>query len=132
MTYAIRADLEERYGADELTQRESVLSAGAVTEALADADAEIDAYVGGRYAVPLSPAPANVVRIACAIARYNILGDSATERARNDYTDALRFLRDVQAGRASLGEAAVIAGAEDSATVSLTTGRDKAFTGGIQ
>lgn len=102
MTYATRADLEQRYGADEVAQRESALPAGAVDRALADADALINGYLAGRYALPLSPVPQNLPQVACVVARYNLLGDAVTERARNDYTDTIAWLRDVQAGRVLL------------------------------
>lgn len=131
MTYATRTDLEERYGALEIEQRESMLPAGAVARALADADAEIDAYLGGAYAVPLSPAPAVIVRVAAGLARYRLLGDATTEQARKDYEDAVRYLRDVQAGRASI-TATPLAGNTADATIAVTNGRDKAFAGGIQ
>ena len=122
MTYATRTDLEDRYGAGELVQRESMLTEGAVDRALADADAEIHAYVSGRYSIPLSPVPDNLPRIACALARYNILGSSADERARQDYEDARAFLRDVQAGRARLEGAAALAGSAPAATVEVVAG----------
>ena len=128
MSYATRTDLEERYGASELTQRESVLAAGAVASALADADAMIDSYCAGRYAVPLSPVPPNLPGLACAIARYIILGDSATDMARKNYEDARAYLRDVQAGRALLESAAPLAGSAPAATVEMVT-RDKVFNG---
>jgi len=121
MTYATRTDLEERYGADELTQRESMLATGAVDRALADADAEIHSYVSGRYGIPLSPVPPNLPRVACAIARYNILGEAATERARDDYKDAVAFLRDIQAGKARLEDAAPLAAAAPEKTVEIVT-----------
>lgn len=107
MTYAVRADLEDRYGADELTQRETMLPAGAVAQALADADAVIDGYMAGRYAVPLSPVPANLPRVACQLARYGLLGNAADDRARKDYEDAIAWLKDVAAGRVILTEATV-------------------------
>lgn len=131
MTYATRTDLEQRYGPDWIAQRETMLSAGAVDEALADADAEINSYVAGRYAVPLSPVPANIPRLACAIARYHLLGSAADERERDAYTDARSFLRDVQAGRAVLESAAPLAGAAPAATVEIAT-RPKVFNGGLR
>lgn len=109
MTYATRTDLEERYGVDELAQRESMLPAGAVDRALADADAMIDGYLAGRYAVPLSPVPDNLPRVACQLARYGLLGNAADERARQDYADAAAWLKDVAAGRVILTEAIVAA-----------------------
>lgn len=98
MTYALREDMAQRYGADEIAQRESALDPGALDVILADADALIDGYLISGYSLPLQPVPAKLTQIACAVARYHLLGDSVTERARNDYTDALGWLKDVQAG----------------------------------
>jgi len=106
MTYATRADMEARFGALEIAQRESALPSGAVAQALSDADAVIDGYAAGRYAVPLSPAPDNLVRVACQLARYGLLGIAVDERARQDYEDALAWLKDVAAGRVLLPQVA--------------------------
>ena len=81
--------------------------------------------------MPFSPVPAHVTRMACAIARYNLLGDSATERARNDYQDARTWLRDVQAGRALIDAATTLPGAAPAAMVEIIT-RDKVFNGGMR
>ena len=131
MTYATRTDLEARYGAEEIAQRESMLPFGAVDRALADADAEIDSYVSSRYTVPLSPVPQVIPRLACAIARYHLLGDAATETARNDYTDARAWLRDLHAGKALLEGPTPLAGSAPAATVEMVT-RDKVFNGGLR
>lgn len=131
MTYATRQDLADRYGEDEVAQRESVLPAGAVDRALGDADAEIDGYLAGRYSVPVSPVPARLTAIAAQIARYGLLGDAATEVARKGYEDARAWLRDVQSGRALVDGATALSGAEPSGTVDYVVGRDKAFPGGI-
>lgn len=102
MSYATRTALVDRYGAAEVEQRESMLPAGAVDRALADADALIDGYASGRYAVPLSPLPDNLPRLACAVARYYLLGDANTEQSRQDFADAMSWLKDVAAGRVTL------------------------------
>lgn len=109
MAYATRTDLEARYGAEDLAQREAMLTAGAVERALADASDEIDRYAGGRYALPIAPVPATIERITCALARYYLLGDSASEAARQAYDDARAFLSHLQAGKATLDGAAVAA-----------------------
>lgn len=121
MSYAVVTDLEKRYGDAEINQRESMLGVGSVARALADADAEIDSYVSSRYLVPLNPVPVTIVRIACAIARYHLLGDAATETARKAYEDARAFLRDLQAGRAQLDGAAQVSAATGAATVDYVT-----------
>jgi len=106
MTYALREDLAQRYGSDEIAQREAALDPGALDVILADADALIDGYLASGYTLPLVPVPAKLTQVACAVARYNLLGDAVTERARNDYTDALGWLKDVQAGVVMLQVAA--------------------------
>lgn len=123
MTYATRTALEDRYGADELSQRESMLPAGAVDRALADADALINGYCAGRYTVPLSPVPDNVPRLACAVARYYLLDGANTEQSRQDFEDAVSWLKDVAAGRVTLTTAAV---AETPATGGTPVTRTKA------
>jgi phage gp36-like protein len=108
MTYAIRDDLVQRYGADDITQRESVLGAGALDLILVDADVTIDGYLVGGYTLPFDPVPPKLVQIACAIARYNLMGDSASEAARSNYTDSISWLKDVQNGVVVLQAAAPI------------------------
>ncbi|MDQ2822962.1 MAG: DUF1320 family protein [Pseudomonadota bacterium] len=121
MTYATRQDMELLYGAAEVTQRESALPPGAVDKALANADALIDGYLVGRYTLPLYPIPPNLPQIASALARYTLMGDAATERARNDQKDAMIWLRDVQAGRVMLQAAAPAPGNEPAALVMMVS-----------
>ena len=124
--YATRTDLEACYGTTELTQRESALPTGAVAKALTDADALINGYVGGRYAVPLAPVPDNLPRLACAVARYYLLGESRTEQARQDYEDAVSWLKGVAAGSIPLPKAAEAATPETGGTAATHT-RPKRF-----
>lgn len=121
MTYATRADLEQRYGATEIAQRESALPAGAVEQALSDADAMIDGYLAGRYSLPLTAIPPNLPQIACAIARYSLIGEAATDRARNDFKDACTWLKDVSTGRVLLQAAEPVPGNTPAATVLWTS-----------
>lgn len=130
MSYATRIDLEERYGGDELAQREGMLTPGAVERALSDADAEIDSYLSGRYDVPLNPVPAILTRVSCALARYHLLGDSATEISRKAYDDALRFLRELQAGKAVIDGAALLT-SSGSGTVQQTSS-ERLFSRGVR
>jgi phage gp36-like protein len=120
MSYATRADLEERY-ADDVAQRDQVLPTLGVANALADASAEIDSYLAVLYQVPISPVPPTILRVACVIARYRLLGDAATEGARKDYEDARAFLRDVVAGRSQIEGAAALAGANPARNVQMVS-----------
>jgi phage gp36-like protein len=121
MTYATRQDLAQHYGQDEIDQRESMLGASAVDTALIGADALIDGYLATRYSLPLSDVPANLVQFAAAIARYKLLGDAATERARLDYQDAVQWLKDVAAGRVQLQASAPVPGNAPEAMVLMST-----------
>lgn len=111
MPYTTRPLLEERFGLDELIQRTDKFQpyTGAVVDAvlsraIADADAEIDGFVGARYALPLcEPVPAVLVPIACDIARYRLYDDAVPEIVRQRYEDAVSRLKDIAAGRLTLG-----------------------------
>ena len=121
MTYATRANLEQAYGVDEVAQRESALAPGALDAALAVAEATINGYLTGRYSLPLSSIPPNLPQIASALARYTLLGEAATERARNDYKDAMGWLKDVAAGSVVLQSATPEPANAPSAMVILAT-----------
>jgi phage gp36-like protein len=76
-----------------------------VNAALARADNLVNSYIAGLN-LDLSVVPSVLKDKACAIARYQLWSDHASERVRQDYADAIAFLKDVQAGRASLGDSA--------------------------
>lgn len=111
MPYTTRPLLEERFGLDELIQRTDKFQpyTGAVVEAvldraIADADAEIDGFVGARYSLPLpEPVPPVLVPIACDIARYRLYDDAVPDVVRQRYEDAVSRLKDIAAGRLTLG-----------------------------
>jgi len=73
-----------------------------VSEAIAKAEAEIDSYLGTRYAVPLSPVPAIVKSLAADLALYHLYSrrSVAPPVRRQKYVDAVAFLKEVAAGRA--------------------------------
>lgn len=108
MTYCTRADLEARFGAREIadlldTEPNGTEDTGRLDGALADADALIDGYLATRYAVPIpAPVPPIVVGIACDLARLRLWDDNAPEEVRKRYDDAIKLLRDMSAGKASI------------------------------
>lgn len=109
--YATKAEMVERFGEQELielTDRNG--TAGAIVDsvldaALADASADIDGYLGGRYPLPLAVVPKVLNRHACDLARYylydNRLDD--THPAARRYKAAIRLLEQVAAGKVQLG-----------------------------
>lgn len=98
MAYCTRDNLLKRYGEgplDELTDSDSAI----LDPAIADADEQIDRKLRGRYAVPVTPAPAELVDIACALAFWNLYrGRTAPEEVQKRADAALRELRDYATG----------------------------------
>jgi len=111
MSYVTKDQLIDRIGAEELVQLTDRFGDGDLDDdvlatAIADADAIIDSYLAPRYALPLAQAlidASPLARVAGDIARYALYTAEAPDEVRNRHADALRWLRDVQAGRASLG-----------------------------
>lgn len=108
MAYATAADMEARFGADELVARTDRNATGTVdgtvlARALADAGAEIDGYLAARYQLPLPTIPPMLARIACDIARYRLWEDLASDEVRRRYEDARRLLEAISRGTVSLG-----------------------------
>lgn len=120
MPYATQQDLVDRFGADELVQLTNraggaTIDAAVVAKALADADALIDPYLAGRYAVPISPAPPLLVKLCADVARFFLHGKAASESVRQAYDDALKMLAEISRGLASLPGAAAPAGSASPA-----------------
>lgn len=118
MTYATPSALLYRHGARDLLKliddrttdqndQDAVLAAldgaPAIERALADADADIDAYLAGRYALPLATLPPMLERVACDLARYRLYDQKATEEVRARYEDAVRVLEQIARGAVTLG-----------------------------
>lgn len=134
MTYAVKQDLIDRFGSDELIQLTdrtnlppTTINDTIVGKALSDADQTIDGYLGATdIALPLSNVPELVRTWACAIARYFLHAQAPTETVRLNYTDALKALRDVADGRIKLQVAGVPS--DSSADVQIVTPGDRIFT----
>lgn len=110
MAYATQQDIIDRYSSEQLLivfdrDGSGVVDTDAVTRALADADAEIDGYLAGRYPLPLAaPVPGNLTFMAVDIALYHgAVGGVVTEEARKRYDDAIRYLTKVANGTVPLG-----------------------------
>lgn len=106
--YASREDMKIRFGEETLAQLcpPDLPDPGAaegepepsLDAALSDASDLIDSYAAVRYAVPLSPVPAPVVRWCCDIARYYLDRARTDEAIRKAYEDALKGLADMSKG----------------------------------
>lgn len=115
MSYCTQQQLVDRYGEAmliDLTDRDDP-PAGAIVSAvidgaIADADAAIDGYLKGRYALPLTATPPLLRDLAMPIAVYKLHRNIASEKVRQDYDDAMRALREIASGAIRLD----VAGAE--------------------
>ena len=73
-----------------------------VAEAINLADAEIDAYLGSRYTLPLTPVPDQVKGLSMDMTLYHLYSrrSVAPTVRRQKYETALSFLKQVAAGEA--------------------------------
>jgi phage gp36-like protein len=111
MAYCAREDLAPYVSEEILVQLTDDDNAGfvdeaIVTKAIADAEAEIDSYCCGLYAVPFDPVPAIIEKIAAEIALKNLFSrrQDVPENQAKQYDNNVRFLRDVAKGIISLGQ----------------------------
>ncbi|MBI1246158.1 MAG: DUF1320 domain-containing protein [Alphaproteobacteria bacterium] len=107
MTYATQQDLVDRFGSEELVQLTdrtntpaTTIDTDVVADALADADALIDSYVGKSYALPLAIVPPILTRVAADIARFFLFGDRVEKDGAVDRANsaAIAWLKDVARG----------------------------------
>lgn len=106
MSYATLQNLIDLLGEDELLRvadrdGDGEVDEDAVTQALADASSEADSYIA-RF-LPLSEVPEVLVRHVMWIAVYDLAGNRQTDDQRRRYEDAVRWLKDIAKGTASLG-----------------------------
>lgn len=128
MDYATFTQLTERYAERDLrliTDPDAqALDAGRAEQALADAAAEIDAWLDRRYVLPLvsidgepMAAPVVLVRCACDIAIYRLQtlrpADDIKD-ARQRYEDVVRLLKAIGCGDVSLPGAKLRADVADN------------------
>lgn len=74
-----------------------------LNNALDNAKAEIDAYISTRYSLPLASVPP-ILQVHClSITRYRLSIIEPGEDVIRRYNQAIAFLRDIAAGKSSLG-----------------------------
>ena len=114
-------------GYTQAEQDEIAAALAVLDRALDDAQAEIDPYLQGRYALPLSSTPTMLLKLAADMARFNLYENAPPEIVQTRYENAVQFLRGVSRGQVSLGlDAAEVA--EPEAGGIATTGSAPVFT----
>lgn len=134
MTYAVKQDLIERYGAQDILQltdhsHTDSIDDDVVSRALADADAEINGYLAARYTLPLTDTPPLVKRLACEIAYYLLFRALPTELAADRYTKAVAVLKGLSNGTVSLGLNSTGTGEPGTEAAVEHAGPERIFTG---
>ena len=110
MSYAVVQDMIDRFGADELiglTDRAipptGNYDSDIIEQSIVDAEAEVNAYLASRYALPLAEVPTILTRLTCDIVRYLLYGVNLTPEITGRYDKAIAFLKNVSRGSAVLG-----------------------------
>ena len=127
--YCTPAQMIERFGETVLIQLTDRAGAGEIDTAvldaaIADASAEIDMHLAGRYRLPLSSVPLPIARMSCLLARDILAADSdsADERWQAQAEAARKTLREIAAGRVSLGVDAADAKAAAAGGAQMVSG----------
>lgn len=117
--YTDRDRMVRRYGLPrltDLTDREpyaGTVNDAVLGEAVASAGSVIDSFLGTRYRLPLDPVPDVVRDVADKLAFAALYVTEAPDKVTADFNAAMKLLRDLADGRASIdapGSAAVPAG----------------------
>lgn len=136
MAYATVEDMVARFSELEVIQltdrnQDGLIDEDVAAVALADATAEIDAYLG-RFKRPFTDVPPILKRLCCDIARYRLTaanGVLITDEIRNRYKiDVLDLLRAMAKGEVQLGvddSGEEVAAGEDG--IAFLNGKNKVF-----
>jgi phage gp36-like protein len=134
MAYSTLEDILEQVSQEELVRLTDDSGSGTVDEAvvaraIADADSELDAYLGERYSLPLTPVPPLARKLSVDIALYNLYSRrlAPPEARQRRYEEARGLLREAARGEVRLSSA------EDAQTdlpEATTTASERLFTMG--
>ncbi len=110
--YATVDAMRRKFGDSELIQLTdneapylNAINMDKLNGAMQEANSEIDAYVGSRYALPLHIVPPFLVEIGCNLARYYaVTGDlSENDSIKNRYESSIKTLTKISKGELILG-----------------------------
>lgn len=126
MSYCTRQGMIERFGELELIQltdshNSGIIDEGVLTQAMDDANTEVDGYLAGIMELPLSNIPGALARSACDMARFYLFNESVPDAVEKRYEISIRYLTAIAKGQIALG-APVIAPTVNPAIVGIRTG----------
>ena len=133
MAYCTIEDIRKVLPETDLVQLTDDEGAGTIhpqrlEEAIAQADADIDSYLSGKYAVPLTPVPAVLKKLSADIAVYNLYSrrlEQIPETRAERYRNAVRMLEGIARGTISVGAAAPPQPAADAGGPEATRSADE-------
>lgn len=112
MSYATQADVIARLSGGEedlirLTDRANppldMVDTAVLASADVDATATINSFISLKYPLPLASVPTTLVGWACDLIIFNLMRNRPTDDVRKARDEAMRCLREVRDGKASLG-----------------------------
>ena len=111
--YATHDDLVNRFGALAIGELESMHNDGslAVSNALSDATEKMNSYLSIRYNTPLTKTE-HLKLVCCNIARYLLYMNDATDEVEKRYSEDIKWLQHVAAGKANITFAEPLTDAE--------------------
>lgn len=134
MPYCTLDQLNDRFGPATiiaLTDRADVptgtVDLDVLNRAIAEADAMIDGYLGGRYALPLSAIPPLLTTLSMDITMWRLHLGEPSPKVKADYDAALRSLRDIAAGIIRIPEATGLEPAAPGTSGVIVTDRERPF-----
>lgn len=135
MAYATWDDLVKRFGEEEMAQVADMIGAGeadqaTVAQALADADAEIDAALIGRYSLPIATPSVLLTRIACDLARESLYAVRPTEQVTKRAERVRALLKGIASGTMRLDVASAPQEQSGLGLVEIVSGRRTSPFGG--
>lgn len=132
MSYATLDDLKKALNEAVLIDLTDDAGVGAIDTGIVDnsleaADVEIDAYLGERYSLPLTPAPSIVAKLAVDLAVFNLYSrrQGPPDHWQARYNNAIKMLAKIQAGEIGLGSGDPKGSESDKAEV---VSEDRIFT----
>jgi len=106
--YCTKQDLIDRFSEQELIELTDhsnlgVINDSKLTQAMMDASAEMEIFIGSRYELPLVNVPKALLPLACDITRYKLYDQAVSDHVAERYKSAIEFLRSVAKGAVTLG-----------------------------
>ncbi len=133
MAYSTKANMISRIGGKVLDQLVDDTGSDSETEkdariddAITDADAMIDSFLGKLYAVPLTSTPTVIIRASVYLALWNLASrrwdvTEAPSTIKTNYDATIAWLTSVAAGAVTLSDPPPLANTDETASTSVTS-----------